>query len=189
MTGRADGTFFIGYGMMAANCRHHPYALCYALPFTIVASRVRLCRGTPTHPRSPLATLGGSRYSLRLVAKRRARRPIEAFWWSLLRLPSLNLFGGGVLPCRGRLAVLLAFFRLSMQFASYVRVALVGLLRPVCCRARHSPPPTSGRAVGADAPFFIGCRLEFALALIRRFPSLAASRGLPPAQGNRMIAT
>lgn len=24
-------------------------------------------------------------------------------------------------------------------FASYVRVALVGLLRPVCCRARQSP--------------------------------------------------
>lgn len=180
MTGRAVRTFFIGYGMMAANCRHHPYALCYALPFTIVASRVRLCRGTPTHPHSPLATRGGSRYSLRLVAKRRARRPIEALWWGLLRLPSLNLFGGGVQPCRGRFVVLLAFFRLSMQFASYVRVALVGLLRPVCCRARHSPPPSSGRAVGADAPFFVGYRLEFALALIRGFPSLAASRGLPP---------
>lgn len=109
------------------------------IPCAIVATRVRLCRDSPTHPRSPLATRGGSRYSLRLVATARALAPIEAFWWGLLRLPSLNLFGGGVLPCRGRFVVSLAFFRLSLLLASYVRAALVGLLRLVCCQARHNP--------------------------------------------------
>ena len=59
------------------------------IPHTIVATHVRLRRGTPTHPRGPLATRGGARYSLRLVATARARAPIDAFWWGLLRLPSL----------------------------------------------------------------------------------------------------
>lgn len=111
---------------------------------------------TPTHPRGPLATRGDARYSLRLVATASALAPIEAFWWGLLRLPSLNLFGGGVLPCRGRFVVSLAFFRLSMQFASYGRVALVGLLRLVCCQARHSPPALwSGESGSGLGPHFL----------------------------------
>lgn len=109
------------------------------IPYTIVATHVRLRRGTPTHPRSPLATRGGSRYSLRQVAKARARAPIDAFWWGLLRLPSLNYSCGGVVPCRGRFWVPSSLLGLLGLFASYVRVALVGLLRPVCCRARQSP--------------------------------------------------
>lgn len=64
--------------------------------------------------------------------------------------------------------------RLAVLFASYGRVALVGLLRPVCCRARHSARPsgcvpcslwslgslplgalaTLGTSVVANAPFF-----------------------------------
>ena len=64
--------------------------------------------------------------------------------------------------------------------ASLVPVALVGLLRPVCCRARHharreSASPTGAERLGGEPPsFFVGYRFEFALALIRGFPSAAA---------------
>lgn len=109
------------------------------IPGTIVATHVRLRRGTPTHPRGPLATRGGARYSLRQVATARARAPIDAFWWGLLRLPSRRYSCGGVVPCRGRFRVPSSFLGLLGLLASYVRVALVGLLRPVCCRARHNP--------------------------------------------------
>ena len=128
---------------------------------TIVATLVRLRRGTPTHPRCPLATRGGTRYSLRLVAAARARAPIDVFGWSLLRLPSLKYSCGGVgaavivFGCHHRPSGKSCCSRPSAFLRSApVRVALFGLLRPVCCRARHTPPRTSGRAVGATRPFF-----------------------------------
>lgn len=54
MTGRAVRSLFIGYGMMAANCRHHPYALCYALPFSGLATLA---------PRSAAFPFIGARYA------------------------------------------------------------------------------------------------------------------------------
>lgn len=64
--------------------------------------------------------------------------------------------------------------------ASLAAVGLVGLLRPVCCWARHHArglgrSPTGAERLGGVPPsFFVGYRFEFALALIRGFPSAAA---------------
>lgn len=169
----------------------------------------------PPTPLRPLATLGGSRSSLRLFfctaikTLRPAHPPLCAVlgWGWGPPSPACGCAAGACRsPLRTRrgvfntLAAVVAvpssvFGWLSalwpcVLFAPFGRVALVGLLGPVCCRARHSARSLRrspcGRHIGCRcrSPFFSACARCCVLAFLgfplsRRLARFAPKKASP----------
>lgn len=154
--GERLGHFFIGCGMMAYIQAIIPARRSCGRPF--VASHVRRLRAAapPPTPLCPLATRGGSRYSLRLVASARARAPVIVF------------LVGSVLACRPLNVLARRPLARSSSWSSLVGARLAGRAVPALwagcpCRAPgpgvlpgppFAPSLRSGRAVAGYARVF-----------------------------------